>query len=151
MLLNLYFAQGEGMLGRLNRIFAFALWDSCNQSLFIARDALGVKPLYYSASSRGVAFASEIKELLPHILEARELDLQGLHRYLYFLWCPGEGAPLNGVRKLLPGQGTVVQDGRIERRWIWYSLPVFRGISASLNEQDAIDGTVERVRQAVHR
>jgi len=151
VLLNLYLADGEGMLPRLNGMFAFALWHSRHRSLLIARDALGIKPLYYAASLRGVAFASEIKGLLPLVLEARELDLQALHRYLSFLWCPGEGTPLRGVRKLLPGEAMVVRDARIERRWTWYRQPVFRGIGASLNKQDAIDGTVERVRRAVHR
>jgi asparagine synthase (glutamine-hydrolysing) len=151
MLLNFYLADGEEMLPRLNGMFAFALWDPRHQSLLIARDSLGVKPLYYAVSPRGVAFASEIKGLLPLMLEARELDLQALHRYLSFLWCPGEGTPLKGVRKLLPGEAMVVRDGRIERRWTWYRLPVFRGIRPHLNEQDVIDGTVERVRLAVHR
>jgi asparagine synthase (glutamine-hydrolysing) len=151
VLLNLYLADGEEMLERLNGIFAFALWDTRHRSLLVARDALGVKPLYYAASPRGVAFASEIKGLLPLIQEARELDLQALHRYLSFLWCPGEGTPLKGVRKLLPGEGMVVRDGRIERRWTWYRLPVFRGLCASVTEQEAIDGTVERVRRAVQR
>jgi asparagine synthase (glutamine-hydrolysing) len=151
VLLNLYLADGEGMLPRLNGMFAFALWDSRHRELFIARDALGVKPLYYTASSRGVAFASEIKGLLPLMPESRELDLQALHRYLSFLWCPGEGTPLKGVRKLLPGEAMLIRDGRIERRWTWDRLPVFRGIRPHLNEHDAINGTVERVRRAVHR
>ena len=151
VLLNLYLVEGKDMLSRLNGIFAFALWDGRSKSLFIARDGLGVKPLYYSATSRGVAFASEIKGLLPMVTEARELDLVSLHRYLSFLWCPGEGTPLKAVRKLLPGEAMVIRGGKIERKWIWYKLPVFRGLIPDLDEKVSLRGTVSHLRQAVQR
>ena len=151
VLLNLYLAEGEDMLHRLNGIFAFAMWDGRNKSLFIARDGLGVKPLYYSATSRGVAFASEIKGLLPMVPEARELDVVSLHRYLSFLWCPGEGTPLKAVRKLLPGEAMVIREGKIERKWIWYQLPIIRGLRSDLDEEASLAGTVSHLRQAVHR
>jgi len=151
VLLNLYLAQGEAMLPQLNGIFAFALWDNRRQSLLIARDALGVKPLYYAALGDRFAFASEIKALLHLLPEARELDAAALHRYLSFLWCPGEGTPLKMVRKLLPGEAMVVRRGQIERRWSWYRLPAFRNIAADLDEESALDGTVAHLRQAVQR
>jgi asparagine synthase (glutamine-hydrolysing) len=151
VLLNLYLAEGEAMLSRLNGIFAFALWDSRKQSLLIARDALGVKPLYYAALNSRFAFASEIKALLHLVPEARELDVASLHRYLSFLWCPGEGTPLKSVRKLGPGEAMWVREGKIERRWTWYQLPVFRGVSADLNQTSALVGTTLHLRQAVHR
>jgi len=151
VLLHLYLVHGEQMLGRLNGIFAFALWDKRDKSLFIARDALGVKPLYYTETAIGFAFASELKALLSLVPEARALDFQALHRYLSFLWCPGEGTPLHGVRKLLPGEAMVVQASRIARRWTWYQLPIFRGVKADLSEADALAGTVDALRRAVHR
>ena len=151
VLLHLYLAHGEKMLERLNGIFAFALWDKRDQSLFMARDALGVKPFYYTETSSGFAFASEIKALLCLVPEARELDIPALHRYLSFLWCPGEGTPLRGVRKLLPGEAMVVRAGRLARRWTWYQLPVFRGITENLSEADALTGTVDGLRRAVQR
>lgn len=151
VLLNLYLAEGEAMLSRLNGIFAFAVWDSRKQALLIARDALGVKPIYYAALDGSFAFASEIKALLHLVPEARELDVAALHRYLSFLWCPGEGTPLKAVRKLSPGEAIVVRAGRIERRWMWYQLPAFRGIAANLDEKAALKGTVAHLRQAVQR
>lgn len=151
VLLNLYLAEGDVMLPRLNGIFAFALWDRRRGSLLIARDGLGVKPLYYAETRLGVAFASEIKALLPLVPEARELDPASLHRYLSFLWCPGDGTPLKAVRKLLPGEAMVVREGRIERRWSWYRLPAARGVAANLDEKAALDGTVTHLRQAVQR
>ena len=151
VLLNLYLSEGADMLSRLNGIFAFALWDGRSKSLFIARDGLGVKPFYYSATGRGFAFASEIKGLLPMVPEARELDVESLHRYLSFLWCPGEGTPLKSVRKLLPGEAMVIREGKIERKWIWYKLPVFRGLKSDLDENASLTGTVSHLRQAVQR
>lgn len=151
VLLKLYLAQGEAMLSRLNGIFAFALWDRRNRSLLLARDGLGVKPLYFAVSEQGVAFASEIKSLLPLAPGARELDVVALHRYLSFLWCPGEGTPLKAVRKLSPGEAMQVRAGRIERRWTWYRLPLFRGVRADLDKASALDGTVTHLRRAVHR
>jgi len=151
VLLQLYLTLGVNILERLNGIFAFAIWDTRDQSLFIARDALGVKPLYYSETTRGFAFASEIKALLYLTPENRELDIPALHRYLSFLWCPGEGTPLRGVRKMLPGEARVVRAGKIIRRWIWYQLPIFRGAIGDLTESDAVAGTAEKLRQAVNR
>jgi len=151
VLLRLYLAEGEGMLRRLNGIFAFALWDGRDGSMLVARDALGVKPLYYATVDRGVAFASELKALLPMVPEARELDPLALHRYLTFIWCPGEGTPLAAVRKLLPGEALRVRGGRIERRWSWYQLPYFRPTGAPLGEREAVAGTASHLRQAVQR
>ncbi len=151
VLLNLYLAEGEGMLGRLNGIFAFALWDTRTRTLLAARDALGVKPLYYAPWAGGVALASEIKALLWLIPGARDLDLEALDRYLAFLWCPGDGTPLKGVRKLQPGEAITIRDGRIARRWTWYRLPVFREERPLLDEREAIVGVTAHLRQAVHR
>lgn len=149
--LQLYLAEGEALLSRLNGIFAFALWDSRRQALFIARDALGVKPLYYAALDGRFAFASEIKALLKLVPEARELDVASLHRYLSFLWCPGEGTPLKAVRKLGPGEAMWVRAGQMERRWTWYHLPVFRKVTADLDQTLALAATALHLRQAVQR
>ncbi len=151
VLLNLYLAEGEAMMPRLNGIFAFALWDSRSQSLLIARDALGVKPFYYAAFGERFAFASEIKGLLNVVPEAKDMDEVALHRYLSFLWCPGEGTPLKVVRKLLPGEAMVVRGGQIERRWTWYWLPAFRHIEPIHDEKAALNGTVMNLRRAVQR
>jgi asparagine synthase (glutamine-hydrolysing) len=151
VLLALYLASGVDALRRLNGIFAFGLWDARDRSLLVARDALGVKPLYYAHTPDGFAFASEIKALLPLVPTARELDEAALHRYLSFLWSPGAATPLRGVRKLLPGEAMIVRDGRIARQWAWYQLPVFRGVTPDLSEAEAIAGTVSHLRRAVHR
>ena len=151
VLFNLYLADGEAMLSLLNGIFAFAVWDGRKQALLVARDALGVKPLYYAEKDGNFAFASEIKALLHLVPQTHQLDAASLHRYLSFLWCPGEGTPLKTVHKLLPGEALWVRTGQIERRWTWYHLPVFRGVSADLDQEAALTGTVSHLRQAVQR
>jgi len=151
VLLKLYLDQGEAMLPRLNGIFAFALWDGREGMLLVARDGLGVKPLYFAESTQGFVFASEIKALLPLLPPERELDVVSLHRYLGFLWCPGDGTPLKSVRKLQPGEAMVVRQGRIERRWTWYRLPGFGAEGMESGGGDWVAGTATHLRQAVHR
>lgn len=151
VLLHLYLLHGEAMLPRLNGIFAFAIWDARIQSLFIARDALGVKPLYFSESDEQFAFASEIKSLLHITPGNREIDEAALNRYLTFLWCPGDGTPLRTVRKLSPGHAMIVRDGKVVRHWSWYRLPVFSTVSKYMGEASAIQGTLVHLRQAVQR
>jgi asparagine synthase (glutamine-hydrolysing) len=135
VILHLYLEEGERMLSRLNGIFTVAFFDARTGTTLVARDALGVKPLYYTEQPQGVAFASEIKGLLKLAPGLRELDVSSLHRYLSFLWCPGEGTPLKAVRKLLPGEAMVLRNGTIERRFTWYRLPAFRGIARDLDER----------------
>ena len=151
VLLQLYLRDGEAMLQKLNGIFAFAIWDQRNQSLLVARDALGVKPVYFAELPEGFAFASEIKGLVHLAPQSRELDPVSLHRYLSFLWCPGDGTPLRNVRKVQPGEAMVVRAGKIMRRWTWYDLPAVRGVIPSLSEAEALAGTVSGLRTAVHR
>lgn len=151
VLLHLYLDRGEAMLGDLNGIFAFAIWDPRRRGLLVARDGLGVKPLYVAETPRGVAFASEIKALLPLVPECREVDVPALHRYLSFLWCPGDGTPLKGVRKLPPGELLWVEDGRVTRRHAWYRLPVLRGVRPDLTVAESVSMVEEGLRTAVHR
>lgn len=151
VLLYLYIEHGERMVRFLNGIFAFAIFDRKRRDLFLARDALGVKPLYYTDVGSGFAFASEIKSLMCLVPEARELDIPSLHRYLTFQWCPGEGTPLKGVRKLGPGEAMVVREGAITRRWRWYDLPIGVEGNGSLSESSYVTGTAGQLREAVHR
>jgi len=151
VLLEAFVLYGENVLSKLNGIFAFAIWNKKEKSLFIARDALGVKPLYYATLKNGFAFASEIKALLP-LLENKTIDIQSIYRYIAFLWCPGEGTPIKEVRKLSPGEAIIAQDGKIKRKWKWYKIPSNLNKSLSyLKEKDAIYKVRESLRKAVHR
>jgi asparagine synthetase B (glutamine-hydrolysing) len=98
VLLQLYLAEGEQMLTRLNGIFAFAIWDGRDRITVRRARRLGVKPLYYAAIDRGFAFASEIKALVRLVPDVRALDPLALHRYLTFLWCPARHAVQGGAQ-----------------------------------------------------
>jgi asparagine synthase (glutamine-hydrolysing) len=151
VLLALYLQMGERMLSRLNGIFAFAIWDARQGSLLMARDALGVKPLYVTELADGVAFASEVKALLRLTPVSRELDREAIARYMTFLWCPGEGTPLRAVRKVRPGEALEVRDGRIVRRWAWYRPAILDDAVRPMNADEAIRSVESGLRRAVDR
>ena len=151
VLLNLYLLEGKARLSKLNGIFAFAIWDANSETLFVARDALGVKPLYYFEKEGIFTFASEIKALLELTHIDKELDIEAINRYLAFLWCPGKETPLTSVKKLLPGEALIVEKGRIKEKWQWYQLPIFRITKNNLSKNDAITGVEFHLRQAVQR
>ena len=144
VLLHLYERDGLAMLARLNGIFAFAIHDGRaagrpagveRGALFIARDPLGVKPLYYAETARGVLFASEIKALLCERSVARTIDPRALHEMLAYLWTPAPRTMLAGVRKLEPGAALIVHGGRLRRAWKYYALPC----DGALDERPAHD------------
>ena len=151
VLLRLYMADGLAMFPRLNGIFAFALYDSHRAELLLARDALGVKPLYFCESVAGLAFASEIKALSALTEPGTTLDLPAIQRYLSFLWCPGEGTPFVDVRKLPPGEFMRISAGRIVERRRWYTLPECRLRPKHLRADDAVASVQEALRRAVQR
>ena len=103
VLAPLYDLYGVEMLDRLNGIFAFALWDRETSELLLARDAFGVKPLYYSTAPRGLTFASELKALLHAPGLDPQLSMKALSDYLSYQWSPGERTLFGSIRKLPPG------------------------------------------------
>jgi len=117
VILNLYLKYGEGVFSRLNGMYAFAIWDSRDQQLLLARDGVGVKPLYFAETSKGFLFASEMKALLHSDVVERDLDFDAIHSYLTYLWCPAPRTMLKSVKKLEPGYAMRVKDGRIVNPW----------------------------------
>jgi asparagine synthase (glutamine-hydrolysing) len=103
VLLNLYLRDGEAMLSRLNGMFAFAIWDRDRSSLFIARDALGVKPLYYTETAKGFLFASALHALLCDPGVSADLDPTAVLDYLTLLYAPAPSTLMRHVSKLEPG------------------------------------------------
>jgi len=141
----------ETMLRLLNGIFAFAIWDPSSKSTLIARDALGVKPLYYYSNQKTTLFASEIKAMVPMIEDIGELDHHAIDRYLTYLWCPGNGTPVKSIRKVNPGEAIWIKDGQLDNRLQWYKLPAFRPTKKTIGKTESISGTTEHLRTAVHR
>ena len=102
ILLYLLIAEGEKCLARLNGFFAFAFYDAVEESLLIARDRMGIKPLHYYQSNDFFAFGSEMKALLNFPIQ-RSINQSSLYSYLQFTYLPQEMSMINGVKKLLPG------------------------------------------------
>ena len=152
VLLNLYIKEGKDMLHKLNGIFAFALWDQRSQSLFLARDNFGVKPLYYALCNDHFFFSSELKALVPLIGNINNLNFDSLQSYLTFLYCPGKGTPIESISKLLPGHAMIVHEGKVKSSWKWYNQPVFqKKIKKKMNKEKAIEGVRDYLRNAVDR
>lgn len=101
VILHLYEEKGYALLDDLNGMFAFCLWDAAREEGILARDRLGIKPLYYWTMGGKLVFASEIKALREAV-GAAELDLAAIHAYLRFMYIPAPLTPFKGVRKLLP-------------------------------------------------
>ena len=124
VLLHAYMQWGVDCVQHFNGIFAFGLWDEQKQRLLLARDHLGVKPLYYAQRGGAVLFGSELKVLLAHPLVKAEVDADGLAEILGFLPTPGSGVYRN-VHQLRPGHIAVCneQGMHITRYWSLQSHP----------------------------
>ncbi|MEM7411663.1 MAG: asparagine synthase (glutamine-hydrolyzing) [Myxococcota bacterium] len=125
VLVELLEREGLAVLAELNGMFAFAAWDDEEKRLWLARDRLGIKPLYLREDKDGVAFASELRGLLAGPRFARRLDLDALSSYLDFGFVPAPRTALEGVEKLSPGCLLEWRPGR-SRRVRWWRLPAGR-------------------------
>lgn len=119
-ILHLYEEHGEGCVNYLRGMFAFAIWDAKKRELFIARDRLGVKPLYYVHTDDGsLFFGSEIKTLFQAGAIKPELNFNALPDYLANHATSGEDTLYRGVKRLRPGHTLVWRDGALEIRKYW--------------------------------
>lgn len=159
VLLHLYERDGLQMLDRLNGIFAFAIHDARPSgrpeamergAVFLARDQLGVKPLYYAQTPAGFLFGSEIKALICDPGLSRDIDPIALHYLLAYLWTPAPRTMLAAVRKLEPGAALIVHGGRVRRHWLYYTLP-YDGILDTRSAATIANELAERVAAAVRR
>lgn len=119
VLVHLYEEMGERFLEKLNGMFAFAIWDGRKRELFLARDRIGIKPLYYAFDGRHLSFASELKSLLKTPFVDGTLDLESLSLYLTYDFVPAPYSICKGIRKLPPGHYLVYRDGRLWERPYW--------------------------------
>ncbi|MCK6371390.1 MAG: asparagine synthase (glutamine-hydrolyzing), partial [Gammaproteobacteria bacterium] len=120
VILNLYRLQGVQCLARLRGMFAFAIWDKAQQRLFIARDRVGIKPLYYLRSSKVFAFASEIKAIAAAGCSALRVSRTALAGFLRFLVVPQPETIFDDIRKLEPGRYLVIgADGAVREETYW--------------------------------
>ena len=116
---------GELALGRLRGMFAFALWDAAEQSLLVARDPFGIKPLYYSFQGDRLVFASEVTALLASGVCAGEIDPEAASEYLAWLAVPAPRTIYRGIMSLRPGECLRFRDGRLDIHpsWSFSTIP----------------------------
>jgi asparagine synthase (glutamine-hydrolysing) len=129
---------GEGMVDRLNGMFAFAIWDKGTNSLFIARDRMGIKPLYYSIRGSRLYFGSEIKSLLMSSDVDAEIDLGAMQEYLALLYVPNPGTMFRGIKKLQPGCTLTWRNGEVRFHRFWdgsQPVPLLKGTERDLAHQ----------------
>src|SRR5205807_9070257 len=149
VLLKAYAQWGETCLDRFVGMFAFALWDARKERLFLARDRLGVKPLYYYASPALFLFGSEIRALLATGLIPRHLDMAGLASYLAFGAVHDPFTIIEGVRSLHPVDTLVWVNNHSETRRYWCLAEVASRPAKTANLSEAVAAVRALGHQAV--
>jgi asparagine synthase (glutamine-hydrolysing) len=146
VIVHAYEQWGIQCVKRFNGMFAFALWDGNKRELFLARDHLGIKPLYYVILGSQLLFASEIKSLLQHKNCPREVDIDALAELFSFRYVPSPKTLFKNIMKLPPAHTLVVSQAgiRIERFWEWG--PTER---KTYNEADLIEEYQDLLEDAV--
>ncbi|MCL6584499.1 MAG: asparagine synthase (glutamine-hydrolyzing) [bacterium] len=119
VLVHLYEDYGELMPTYLRGMFAFALWDSRSQKLLLARDRVGIKPLFYTITRAGIIFGSELKCLLKIRGIRQEVDLEALDAYLTLSYIPAPLTIFSGIHKLLPGHLMIIRPQGVELKSYW--------------------------------
>jgi len=123
VVLHAFEEYGPDCLNRLNGMFAFVIWNARDKVCFIARDRLGIKPLYYYNKNGRFCFASELKTMLAVVPDRGGLDRLALSRYFSFGYVPTPQSPFKDIRKLSPGHWLIYQDGALSgSRWWNISL-----------------------------
>jgi asparagine synthase (glutamine-hydrolyzing) len=119
-ILHAFEEYGVECLKRLRGMFAFAIWNERDESLFIARDRTGKKPLFYTLTEKGnFVFGSELKVLLEHGEMKKEIDFAALDAYLSFGYVPEDFCIFRNVKKLAPGSYLIFKDGKIQTEKYW--------------------------------
>jgi asparagine synthase (glutamine-hydrolysing) len=147
VLLHAYEEYGKDCIHRLRGMFAFAIYDLNEKSLFIARDRIGIKPLYYYNRDGKFLFASEIKAILTDRSVAREVNDQAIYDYLGFEFVPAPQTMFRHINKLPSGHYLTLKDGRMEITRYW-DLAMATS-PTTLSYQDAVERQKELLGEAV--
>jgi len=149
VLLRAWEAYGPACVDRLRGMFAFAVWDARRRRLFLARDRVGKKPLYYWHRDGVLVFASEPKALLRHPAVGRALDLAALEHYAAFGYTPAARSIFEGIAKLPPGHTATLAGGVLSVARYW-TLPAGTATAARPAPREELLGRVRaEVRDAV--
>ena len=147
VIVHLYEEYGDDLVDHLRGMFVFALWDAPRRRGLIARDRLGIKPLFYAEIGNTVLFGSELKAVLASGLVGRELDYQAIDAYFAFTYIPAPLTVYRQVRKLEPGHLLVHEFGKLKKRRYWdldVSAP-----DSDLDEQEWLGKFDKAIEEAV--
>jgi asparagine synthase (glutamine-hydrolysing) len=145
VIVHLYEEYGEAGIEALRGMFAFAIWDQNQKKLLLARDRIGIKPLYYGLTPHSLIFGSEMKAILQDPEVKREVLPSTIDRFLTFGYVPGEETLLTGIYKLPPGSFMVVKNGKTEVKQYWD----LHFSSSSVTLKDAEEQLLEILEESV--
>jgi len=141
VVLHAFIEWDTACIEKLRGMFAFAVWGESRQRLVLARDRMGIKPLYYARRGRDIYFGSEMKTIFCHPEVGRGIDLNALDTYLGLNYVPGAHTLARGVLKLLPGHFLTWHDGEISSHCYWQAnlpghgpLPTLEDSTAQLDQ-----------------
>jgi asparagine synthase (glutamine-hydrolysing) len=146
VIVHLYEEKGDAFLQELEGMFALALWDRRAKRLIVARDAIGIKPVYYTLAQGQLAFASEAKALLELPYVRAQLDPAALAQFFAFGYVCAPSSLFEGIRKLEPGEALFIDNGKLTKQRFW-SLPA--EVDESLGERDWIEATRAEIERSV--
>lgn len=152
VIVHAYEEYGPNFLTHLNGMFAIALHDIPRRRVLLARDHLGIKPLFYAVTDREVVWGSEIKAILAAGGIPKDLDLGSLLEFLTWEYVPGEGTLFQSIKKLLPGHYVIIEEGTdsVVPKQFW-DIPVDRVQTSGVTEEEWIDRVEESIQASVRR
>lgn len=148
VIVHAYEEWGGQCVRRFRGMFAFAIWDSRNDTLFLARDRLGIKPLYYYQDAEKIVFASEIKAILADQRIARQVNEEALCDYFSFLYIPAPKSIFHGIKKLPPGHHLTIRNGTTSGPEKYWDLS-FAKVNTSLSESEWCERIIEKLRESI--
>ena len=141
VILHLFEEYGPECLEKLNGMFSFAVWDTKKEEMFIARDRLGIKPLFYSINNGTLIFSSEIKSILTDSSIKREMDEQAFTNYLSFYYVSSQWTIFKNIKRLPPAHYIKIKNGQVEIKEYWDYL--FGSVKITEKQAiEEIDGTL---------
>ncbi len=151
VLVAMYSLYGKDMLSKINGIFAFAIWDRQLKKLFLARDYMGVKPLYYSYNNNKFLFSSEIKGLLKISDTSITANLSSIFKHLTFMWSPEQETAFKAIYKLNPGEIIEIDNKNKMIVSKWHNNSFHKMKKQNINKNDLINEVSLKIENSVKK
>lgn len=151
VVVNGYEYWNNNLFEKLNGIFAISIWDKEEKKLTLARDRMGVKPLYYWCNGNLLLFGSEIKSILSYGIVERKISKQSLHEFIYYGYALGENTLFTGIKKVLPGNYIEINSDNVAVKSFWSHQKVKTYAMREVNESAMISKTKTLLFSAIER